>query len=91
MDPHTSASLGRLLHLALDQEQQHALIGLDPAGRVMEWAGAAMRVLGYASEEMLGQTLDVLLPEEPRARGEGQWSLASARSYVVKRSPQPSH
>ena len=71
----------RLLQLALAQERRHAFIALDPEGVVVEWAGGASRVFGYAAEEMIGRTLDCLMTGGEVLRGEGEWGLAVARSY----------
>jgi len=70
-----------LLKLALTQQSDHALILLDPAGRVVAWSGGARNVLGYTESEMLGQSLEPLFTPEDIARGEVAHELRSARTY----------
>jgi PAS domain S-box-containing protein len=70
-----------LLELALEQEQEHALILLDSDARVVSWSWAAVRTLGWQREEMLGETLERIFTPEDIARGDLDWELRAARSY----------
>ena len=45
-----------LLPLALGQQDDHALIILDRAAKVIGWYPGAASLFGYESAEMLGQT-----------------------------------
>jgi two-component system sensor histidine kinase UhpB len=45
-----------------------SVIATDLAGRVEYWNAGAEEIFGYGAEEMLGRTVDVLYPEEDRAR-----------------------
>jgi two-component system CheB/CheR fusion protein len=76
-DPGTA----RLIELALTQEQEHALILLNADERVVSWSPAAMRTLGWESDEMAGQTLERIFTPEDLARGDLDWELRAARSY----------
>jgi PAS domain S-box-containing protein len=71
----------RLLELAVAQEEEHALILLDPAGRVVDWHVGATLTLGWERREMLGQTLERIFTPEDLARGDLDWELRTARSY----------
>jgi two-component system CheB/CheR fusion protein len=70
-----------LLELALQQEQEHAIVLLDPEGRVVSWLGGAERTLGWSRDEMIGQTLERIFTPGDLARGDLDWELRTARSY----------
>ena len=40
-----------------------AIIAADPDGSIVLWNPAAERIFGYAENEALGQSLDVIIPE----------------------------
>jgi len=49
-----------------------AIISADHAGKIISWNNAAMRILGYTSEEAIGQCLEIIIPErfhEPHKAG----------------------
>ena len=75
------ASVQELLELTQLQEAEHALILLNEGGEVLSWAGAASKMFGYASEEMLGSTLDRLFTREDLERGELANEFTTARSH----------
>jgi PAS domain S-box-containing protein len=45
-----------------------ALIAVDSAGKIILWNPAATRIFGYFSQEALGQSLDLIIPERFRQR-----------------------
>ena len=45
-----------------------AIVVADPEGRIRLWNPAATRIFGYAAEEAVGQSLDLIIPERFRAR-----------------------
>lgn len=45
---------------------QDAMIGIDAGGTIILWNQAAERLLGYSSREMLGESLDSILPVSVR-------------------------
>jgi PAS domain S-box-containing protein len=45
-----------------------AIVVADPEGRIRLWNPAATRIFGYAVEEAVGQSLDLIIPERFRAR-----------------------
>ncbi|HTV95248.1 MAG TPA: ATP-binding protein [Steroidobacteraceae bacterium] len=46
-----------------------AIISTDPRGLITSWNTGAHRILGWSEQEVLGQTLERIFPEEDRARG----------------------
>lgn len=57
----------------LDFEQMfHALgdgvIVSDTAGKIMFWNAAATRIFGFAEDEAIGQSLDLIVPQRQRDR-----------------------
>ena len=45
-----------------------AIIAADAEGKIVLWNAAASRIFGFSSEEALGQSLDLIIPERFRAR-----------------------
>ena len=45
-----------------------AIIVADRAGVIQQWNASAERVFGYSRAEALGHTLDLIIPEQLRAR-----------------------
>jgi PAS domain S-box-containing protein len=56
--------------LVLEQAAD-AIIVSDAAGTVLSWNGAAEKLFGFPVGEMLGRTLDVIIPERLR---EAHWA-----------------
>jgi PAS domain S-box-containing protein len=52
-----------LLHSASD-----AIIATDREGRITFWNPGAQRIFGFTAEEATGQSLDLIIPENLRAR-----------------------
>lgn len=57
------AALGRLVRDLAD-----GVIIADVEGAIVFWNTAATRLFGWASDEAIGQTLDLIIPERQRAR-----------------------
>ncbi len=55
--------------LLMESVKDFAIILLDPDGRIASWNEGAVRMLGYAADEMIGRALDQLFIPEDRARG----------------------
>ena len=61
--PMTDATLSRLV-----RELADAVVVCDPAGTIAFWNTAATRIFGWAEDEAVGQSLDIIVPERLRAR-----------------------
>lgn len=48
-----------------------AIVFADAQGVIRMWNGGAQRIFGFAAEEAIGQSLDLIIPENLRAR---HWS-----------------
>jgi PAS domain S-box-containing protein len=51
---------------AIVESANDAIITIDADGRVLLWNQHATKLFGYSSDEMIGQTLDVIIPERFR-------------------------
>lgn len=51
---------------SLLEQLPDAVVAADRAGVIRVWNGAASRLFGYAPEEAIGQTLDLIIPERFR-------------------------
>jgi len=59
----------QLLRLIFDSARDYAIFTMDPDGLVTSWNPGAERVLGWAAEEILNSTADVIFTPEDRAAG----------------------
>ncbi len=50
------------------QNAADAIIAADTLGKITLWNSGAERLFGYSASEMLGQTMDVIIPEAQRKR-----------------------
>jgi two-component system CheB/CheR fusion protein len=78
--PPESAQAEQLLRLLPRQSKAHAVILLDTAGRVVEWSAGAEEIFGYATAEMIGQTITGLFAPEDVSRGLHDHELGVARA-----------
>lgn len=51
---------------ALVASTQDAVVIADAGGRILEWNAAAAELFGYSSEEAVGRSLDIIVPEAMR-------------------------
>jgi PAS domain S-box-containing protein len=70
------------------KDSADAIITLDSAELVTFWNKGAEAVFGYSEAEMLGRTLDLLLPEDLKAQGELTKISETARLQGYLRSYQ---
>jgi PAS domain S-box-containing protein len=56
-----------------------AVVIVDVAGIICYWNDGAVRIFGYEPEEMLGSTLDAIIPEPLRQRHNEGFRAAMAR------------
>ncbi len=57
-----------LLGRALLEELPDAVILSDADGVIRHWNAGAVRIFGFAADEAVGQSLDIIIPERLRAR-----------------------
>ena len=77
---------GRLAEWILEQTTD-ALVYADREGTIVRWNAAAAALFGYAGEEVLGRSLDLIIPEHLRA---AHWkgydaAMASGRTRLAGR------
>ena len=65
-DPQESAALAAIFEATVD-----AVITIDAEGRIERFNPAAERTFGYAAAEVVGQRIDVLMPEPYHSEHEG--------------------
>ena len=75
-----------LSRLLIDQEPD-AVIYADREGIIREWNPAAVAMFGFTSEEAVGRSLDIIVPERFR-EAHWRWLRASfqRRAYEVQRT-----
>jgi PAS domain S-box-containing protein len=56
------------LAAAVVKESAEAIVVTDPAGIIRLWNDGAARIFGFAAAEVMGQSLDVIIPEKLRER-----------------------
>lgn len=73
----------RVLH-SIIQNYSDAVIALDDDYKVFFWNHGAERIFGYTAEEMLGRTVDPIIPQELKEKGELQWLFEETlrRGYI---------
>ncbi|CUS91666.1 PAS domain S-box-containing protein, partial [Candidatus Kryptonium thompsonii] len=62
----------RVLH-SIIQNYSDAVIALDNDYKIFFWNKGAERIFGYTLDEMLGKTVDPIVPSELKEKGELQW------------------
>jgi PAS domain S-box-containing protein len=58
----------RVLH-SIIQNYSDAVIALDNDYKIFFWNKGAERIFGYSADEMLGKTVDPIIPENLKRRG----------------------
>lgn len=53
---------------AVLRTESDAIVASDESGIIRFWNPGAKRIFGYESEEAIGQSLDIIIPERLRAR-----------------------
>jgi PAS domain S-box-containing protein len=66
------------LHLILDSAVEYAIFTTDLNRRVTSWNAGAQRVLGWAEDEIIGRSTDVIFTQEDRAAGRPEREAAIA-------------
>ncbi|WP_189338479.1 sensor histidine kinase [Sphingobium sp. SCG-1] len=71
----------RLLSLILESATDFAIFTLDDDAKATSWNIGSERLLGYSSEEMIGQNSDVIFTPEDRAKDAPEWEREQARQH----------
>ncbi len=61
--------LSTLLHLLVEQSREHAVMFLDPQGRIVWWGPGAQKIFGWSAEEIVGEPADRIFVPEDVAKG----------------------
>jgi PAS domain S-box-containing protein len=56
------------LAAAILASESDAIVATDADGLITFWNPAAIRIFGFSEKEAIGQTLDLIVPENQRAR-----------------------
>ena len=72
-------AISRLLRLYLEQTTDHAVIAMDPQGKLIGWLGAAQQIFGFAPHEALGRASALIFTPEDIENRFDQYELAVAR------------
>jgi PAS domain S-box-containing protein len=63
-----SGVTGAWLAEAIVTESAEAIVVTDPQGTILLWNDGAARIFGFSAADVVGQSLDVIIPEKLRAR-----------------------
>ena len=64
------------------EQAPDAIIFADREGAIRLWNSAAARLFGHAAAEVLGENLDLIIPERLRARHWAGWKSAMRTGYT---------
>jgi PAS domain S-box-containing protein len=64
--------------ILLEGVEDHAIFALDAAGKVVNWNSAALQILGYTAQDMMGLQFEVFYRQEDRLTGEPNRTLRAA-------------
>jgi PAS domain S-box-containing protein len=68
------------LHLIVEAATDYAIMTTDGERIVTSWSAGASEIFGYAAQEIVGQSADVLFTPEDRKAGQAVEELADARA-----------
>ena len=74
-----TSSYGNESFEALIRATPDAIVVADEEGRILSWNPSATRLFGYEAEEILGEPLTMIMPEEYRVRHKLAFQKALAR------------
>lgn len=66
------------LYRRIVEDSPVAILFADPDGKIRLWNAGAEAMFGYAADEALGQSLDLIVPERQRARHWEGWEKVMA-------------
>lgn len=71
--------------LLVDGVRDHAVLLLDPEGRIASWNSGAERIKGWTADEIIGQPYETFYPPEDRAAGAPAENMRAAIREGFKR------
>ena len=75
------APAGDALMLLFEQQtQEHAIVVLDPQGRIIRWNNAAERILGWTRDDVIGQPVSMIFTDRDVSMGAPAHELSVALS-----------
>lgn len=87
----------RLLLAAIVDSSDDAIVSKTMDGIITSWNDGARRLFGYEAEEVIGQSITILIPSEPEEEGEEERILGRIRKgeridhYETKRRHKDGH
>lgn len=81
MSTATLSSLSETIGRALVQTASDAIVATDRAGTIRFWNPGAERIFGFSASEAVGQSLDIIIPENLRARHWQGWEQTIATGH----------
>jgi PAS domain S-box-containing protein len=64
--------------ILIEGAKDHAIVGIDPLGRITDWNAGAARLLGYEENEIVGKPAATIFTPEQRQQGVPQRELDEA-------------
>lgn len=64
----------------IDAVDDHAIVCIDPEGRIATWNAGAARLFGFEADDAIGRNVEILYTAEDRAAGVPQQELRRARA-----------
>jgi PAS domain S-box-containing protein len=77
-DERPSDLADHLRRLLPDQVEEHAVILLDPHGRIVAWLSGAERIFGYSAAEVVGKPVSMLFAPEDIEKGMPEFERKTA-------------
>lgn len=67
------------LRLVVENARDHAILVVDPEGRITDWLPGAEAVFGWTAEAAVGRPVAMIFTPEDREQGAPEWELETAR------------
>lgn len=71
----------RIAKLVLESATDYAIITMDLAGTITYWSPGAVDILGWAAQDAIGQSVDIIFTPEDRASNIPAMELGNALSH----------
>src|SRR5215510_1995194 len=70
----------KLFRLMMEKVTNHAILGIDPEGRIFSWNEGAEKIFGYLKEEVIGADFSILFTPDDRRTNTPGHELENART-----------